>query len=670
MMLRKIAFSVSSQSEVSPVDSRWFGLDALRALAIVMVVVYHLNLAGIFNGGFLGVDLFFVISGFLITALLLAEQQRTGRIALVPFFVRRFHRLFPPFAAMVMVCTWLTPYLAPEAYARLIADLPFTFYLSNWWQIYSQQSYFEGIHNPRIFQHLWSLAIEEQYYLIWPLLLTALSRRWSHKAVGFVCLALALLSTLFMAYWYAFMTQGADPSRVYFGSDTHVMGLFIGAALACFWNPKTRTGASLYVCRHAKLRIPLILWTLSALLWMALDWHDQIPFVYLGGFGLFSVCSAVLIVLVTDPAPIVQFSWPALGPARVLVHWVGTRSYSLYLWHWPIFIWINPQDASDPRVVVQRLVVTGLAAECSYRLMELQWKHAASPGGRMRRSAAITLAFVLSAGYALSTYVPEPQPAAVAGTDQAEFGPAMQESPDASKEGAGRPGDMYLRFDTNGQRTLVLGDSVMLGARGALLRSFPNMYVDAEVGRQASQGFAVLQQFFEQHKTPDFVVVHLGTNGYIYEKHFRQILEFLRNSTRVVVVNNYADRRWTAQNNELIQRVIVDFENVHLVDWNAMGQESAEYFVADGVHLSAMGMRRFVNAIGEALNLSGAPIAEVKKPKIAPGLVPAPAEETVPETPVTPCAANDTGALPAACTSPPQSVAAPAPTPLPAVERE
>jgi hypothetical protein len=300
--------------------------------------------------------------------------------------------------------------------------------------------------------------------------------------------------------------------------------------------------------------------------------------------------------------------------------------------------------------------------------MELQWKHAASPGGRMRRSAAITLAFVLSAGYTLSNYVPEPQPAAVAGTDQAEFGPATQESPDASKEGAGGPGDIYLRFDTNGQRTLVIGDSVMLGARGALLRSFPNMYVDAEVGRQASQGFAVLQQFFEQHKTPDFVVVHLGTNGYIYEKHFRQILEFLRNSTRVVVVNNYADRRWTAQNNELIQRVIVDFENVHLVDWNAMGQESAEYFVADGVHLSAKGMRRFVNAIGEALNLSGAPIAEIKRSKTAPGLVSAPAEETVPDTPVAPCAASDTGAQSTACTNPPQAVATPAP--LPVLERE
>ena len=651
--------------EVKPLESRWFGLDALRALAVLMVVVYHLNLAGIFNGGFLGVDLFFVISGFLITTLLLAEDQATGRIALLRFFVRRFHRLVPPFAALVVVCTWLTPHLAPQAYDRLMADLPFAFYLSNWWQIYSQQSYFEGLHNPRIFQHLWSLAIEEQYYLIWPLLLTGLLRTWSYKAVGFICLALALLSTLLMAYGYAFMMEGADPSRVYFGSDTHVMGLFIGAGLACFWNPKTHPGGSLPWCRDARVRIPLALWTLSALLWVGWNWHDQIPFVYLGGFALFSACSALLIVLVTEASPVVQFSWPVLEHARTLIHWMGTRSYSLYLWHWPIFIWINPEDVSDFQVVVQRLLATAIAAEFSYRLIELQWKNAASPGSRTRRSLAISLAFVWSASYALYAYVPAPQPAVVAGADQGELGSATEGTAEATQEGVGGPDDSYLRFDTNGQRTLVLGDSVMLGARGALLRSFPNMYVDAAVGRQASEGLAVLQQFFDKHKTPDFVVVHLGTNGYIYEKHFRQILQFLRNSTRVVVVNNYADRRWTAQNNELIQRVIADFDNVRLVDWSSMGQESREYFVADGVHLSSKGMRRFVNAIGEGLNLPGAPIAEVKRGRAPPGVVATPdlAEVVAPVAPVAPCAASETG-----CTSPPEAVAAPPASP--ATERE
>ena len=443
------------------------------------------------------------------------------------------------------------------------------------------------------------------------------------------------------------------------------MGLFIGAGLACFWNPKTHPGGSLPWCRDARVRIPLALWTLSALLWVGWNWHDQIPFVYLGGFALFSACSALLIVLVTEASPVVQFSWPVLEHARALIHWMGTRSYSLYLWHWPIFIWINPEDVSDFQVVVQRLLATAIAAEFSYRLIELQWKNAASPGSRTRRSLAISLAFVWSASYALYAYVPAPQPAVVAGADQGELGSATEGTAEATQEGVGGPDDSYLRFDTNGQRTLVLGDSVMLGARGALLRSFPNMYVDAAVGRQASEGLGVLQQFFDKHKTPDFVVVHLGTNGYIYEKHFRQILQFLRNSTRVVVVNNYADRRWTAQNNELIQRVIADFDNVRLVDWSSMGQESREYFVADGVHLSSKGMRRFVNAIGEGLNLPGAPIAEIKRSRAPSGVVamPEPAEVVAPVAPVAPCAASETG-----CTNPPEAVAAPPASP--ATERE
>ena len=658
-------FAVNSRVKAKPLESRWFGLDALRALAVLMVVVYHLNLAGIANGGFLGVDLFFVISGFLITSLLLAEHQETGRIALIPFFVRRFHRLFPPFAAMVLVCTWLTPHLAPKAYAQLIADLPFSFYLSNWWQIYSQQSYFEGLHNPRIFQHLWSLAIEEQYYLVWPVLLIALLRRGSRQALGLVCLALALLSTLLMAYWYTYEMEGADPSRVYFGSDTHVMGLFIGAGLACFWNPKTHADGSLPFCRDARVRIPLALWALSALLWMGWNWHDQIPFVYLGGFALFSCCSALMIVLVTDPAPLVQFKWPVVDHARDLVRWIGTRSYSLYLWHWPVFIWINPEDASDLWVAAQRLVVTGLAAECSYRLTELPWKNAASPGSRKRRSVALALAFVLSASYAINTHVPDPRAASAPDAGQ-NVGPVSEEPADAASPGTGELDASYTRFDTYGQRTLVLGDSVMLGARGALLRSFPNMYVDAAVGRQASEGLTVLQKFFAKHKTPDFVVVHLGTNGYIYEKHFRQILTFLRNSTRVVVVNNYADRRWTAQNNELIQRVIADFDNVYLVDWSAMGQENPAYFVADGVHLSSKGMRRFVNAIGAGLSLTGAPLPDTKKRSASPGVVPGPepVEAAEPEALAAPCADADSGALRPACTSPPEAVAAPPVSPV------
>ena len=656
-----------SPPEHRPITSRWFGLDALRALAIVLVLAYHLNLAGIANGGFLGVDLFFVISGFLISSLLLAEHQQTGRIALRQFFVRRFHRLFPPFAAMVLVCTWLTPHWAPQAYARLIADLPYTFYVSNWWQIYSQQSYFEGIHKPRVFQHLWSLAVEEQYYVLWPVLLYWMLGRYARTTVGYVCLGLALASTLWMAYWYAYVLEGADPSRVYFGSDTHVMGLFIGAGLACFWNPAMHGAGSLWLCRDARLRISLTLWTVAALLWMGWNWNDQIPLLYMGGFAVFSVCSALLIVLVTDTAPVLRFGLPLLGLLRALLHWIGTRSYSLYLWHWPLFIWIDAQHAFTPWLTAERLVATALVAECSYRFIELSWKQRLSRRNRARWSAAFAFAFIVGAAYAVHSYEPAKpaQQSHRASADPVDSGPAADLPAEATSQDGSLPEEGYMRFDTGGQRTLVLGDSVILGARRALVRAFPGAYVDAEVGRQASQGLAVLQLFFASHNTPDFVVIHLGTNGYIYEKHLRQVLEFLRNSTRVVVVNNCADRRWTAQNNELIQKVLADFDNVRLVDWSAIGSENPDFFVADGVHLSGKGMRRFVNAIGEALNLSGAPLAPAKRGRAASAadLAPARSELAAPDVPAGACTPGDAGAQPAACAQPAEPVLAPPATP-------
>lgn len=654
-----------SRPQDRPITSRWWGLDALRALAIALVLAYHLNLAGIANGGFLGVDLFFVISGFLISSLLLAEHQQTGRIALWPFFLRRFHRLFPPFAFMVLACTWLTPYWAPQAYARLVADLPYTFYLSNWWQIYSQQSYFEGIDTPRVFQHLWSLAIEEQYYVLWPALLYGMLGRYRRTTVAYLCLGLALASTLWMAYWYTVVVQGADPSRVYFGSDTHVMGLFIGAAFACLWNPAMQGAGSLWICRDPRLRVSLGLWALGAVLWMGWNWNDHIPWLYLGGFAVFSACSALLIVLVVDPAPVMGFSVPMLGPLRAVLQWTGTRSYALYLWHWPVFIWIDAQHALTPWLSAERLVVTALVAECSYRFVELSWKQRLSAGGRTRWGAALALAFVMSATWAVHTHVPDPPPpsAGPSGIDPFGSGSAPEEPSGLAMQDASGPQERSMRFDTGGQRTLVLGDSVILGARGALLRAFPGAYVDAEVGRQASQGLAALTLFFETHKAPDFVVLHLGTNGYIYERHLRQILEFLRNSTRVVVVNNYADRRWTAQNNALIQKVLADFDNVRLVDWSVIGSENPDYFVADGVHLSGIGMRRFVNAIGDALSLTGAPIEAQKKSRPASAAEPV-AERPQPAAPDTvsaACPPGDAAGQPAACARPPDAAHAPPP---------
>ncbi len=214
------------------------GLDGLRGVAVLAVIGYHLNLGNFLPAGFLGVDIFFTVSGFIITALLLQEHAQTGRIDFSAFYLRRARRLFPAALVMLLLLVPLTPLLQPAALPRLREDLPAAFlYLSNWWQIVAQQSYFEAIEQPRLLQHLWSLAVEEQYYLLWPLAALWLLNRLGRTGLGVAAAWIALTSTGWMAWLYLTQIEGGDPSRVYLGTDTHLMGLLAGSALAAWWNP-------------------------------------------------------------------------------------------------------------------------------------------------------------------------------------------------------------------------------------------------------------------------------------------------------------------------------------------------------------------------------------------------------------------------------------------------
>jgi peptidoglycan/LPS O-acetylase OafA/YrhL len=214
------------------------GLDGLRGVAVLAVMGYHLNLGHFLPAGFLGVDIFFTVSGFIITALLLQEHARTGRIDFAAFYMRRARRLFPAALVMLLAVVALTPLLSPAALSRLVEDLPAAFlYLSNWWQIVAQQSYFEAIEHPRLLQHLWSLAVEEQYYLLWPLLFVWLLRPFGKTGLGLAAGFIAVASTAWMTWLFITHIDGGDPSRIYLGTDTHLMGLLTGSALAAWSTP-------------------------------------------------------------------------------------------------------------------------------------------------------------------------------------------------------------------------------------------------------------------------------------------------------------------------------------------------------------------------------------------------------------------------------------------------
>ncbi len=370
------------------------GLDGLRAVSVLAVVLYHLRLDWI-PGGFLGVEVFFVISGFLITALLIEERDRHGSISLRQFWLRRARRLLPALWLLLAAVTAYALWRAPDALDTLRAEvLAALAYVTNWYLVFSEQSYFDQLGRPPLFQHLWSLAVEEQWYLLWPVVFAGLVRwvRGDARRLVLPLLGLAAASSALMALLFVPET---DPSRVYYGTDTRAAGLLVGAALACWWAPWrgrrpgfTRSGPELEA---------LGLLAVGVLVLCFLKVDEFLPGLYRGGFLLVALVTAVAIAAVVDPRSSALRAALGWSPLR----WIGVRSYGLYLWHWPVFWVLRPQDVGIdgwPLIVV-RLGVTVLLTEVSFRLVETPVRSGAL--GRLWRTDRPRL--VLGGGTALAS---------------------------------------------------------------------------------------------------------------------------------------------------------------------------------------------------------------------------------------------------------------------------
>ena len=583
------------------------GLDGLRGVAVLAVIGYHLNLGNFLPAGFLGVDIFFTVSGFIITALMLQEHAQTGRIDFAAFYLRRARRLFPAALCMLLLLVPLTPLLQPSALPRLREDLPAAlFYVSNWWQIVAQQSYFEAIDQPRLLQHLWSLAVEEQYYLLWPLAAMWLLGWASRTGLGISATLIALASTAWMAWLYVNQIDGGDPSRVYLGTDTHLMGLLAGSALAAWWNPWKIRMASLASDELLNLAGTA---ALAALIWGMAETHEGMPALYQGGFLL-----AVMLTCVVIGAATREGTWVAFLLSTRPMLWLGARSYSLYLWHWPVVVWLRPSPQADALelawVNAARLVITLLCAEASYRWVETRWTQGFR-GQPWRRSQTFAVSVLVLVNAAILGFMPGMPP-----TRQ----DAATPSPSSSPPNPSTP--PVAQFNGARYQTVTLvGDSVLLGASPYLLRRLPAASVEAKVGRQGSDGLKVVQNLREAARLGEAAVIHLGTNGYLAEKQFRALLEQLTDRKSVVVVNVHGARRWTSPNNDMIARVIQGFGNVKLVDWHAIGQANPNYFVQDGIHLSGSGIHAYYNQIRMALGQpevmdSGPTLWQLKRPQL------------------------------------------------------
>ncbi len=572
-------------------------VDGLRAVAVIAVLLYHLGIDWI-PGGFLGVDLFFVISGYVITGLILDSIERSGGLDLRAFYLSRIRRLVPALIAMVVFTTIYIGVYAPETVRRFLGDLSYVFTgTMNWALVNRQQDYFEAIGRPPLLQHTWSLAVEAQFYLIWPLVLLFVLRYFGKKNISLVALAIALASGIALfVYSVQIDIRESAVSHVYFGTDTHSIGLFLGAALAVSWKPQNLTKE---ITKRAQDFIDLIgvfgfLGLLSAFLFI----NESDATLYRVAFPLTAIFGCATLISVIHPAS--RFA-PLLSTKPAL--WIGERSYGIYLWHWIVFQLTRPSldlVGDDWALYSLRVLIVFALADISYRYMETPVRRGSfelwlrgmkyrTRAVRIRQKFFSLLAVILT--LASTSFI------SISAMERADEIAAQEKR---AQEEAATGTDDGVITDTGTPGLWVTGDSVILGIRNVLASYEKIELINARVGRQIGELIEVAKTD-QQFVTQSTVILNLGNNNRLVERDVIELLEIVKNQPRIIIVNTAVPRSWRDENNAVIAKVANNYANTTVVDWNAISANHREYFASDGVHLNPPGVNAYVAAILEEL---------------------------------------------------------------------
>jgi peptidoglycan/LPS O-acetylase OafA/YrhL len=571
-------------------------IDGLRAVAVSAVVLYHLGFSWI-PGGFLGVDLFFVISGYVITRLLLDSIERGGGLDLRGFYKARARRLLPPMIFMIVVTALYITIWAQDSVKRFITDIPFALTGTiNWWLVAKEQDYFEAIGRPPLLQHTWSLAVESQFYLVWPIILLLVLKRFGKKVIPLAALLIALISASLLFYVSLQLDASSDVSHIYFGTDTHSVGLFLGAALAVSWIPQNFKSE---VSARAQNFIDLIgVFGFVGILAIFLLIDESSPTAYKVAFPLAALFGVAIITSIVHPAsrfaPILQ--------NRVLL-WVGERSYAIYLWHWVIFQISRPSvdiDGQDWALIAVRILIVLALADISLKLVELPIRSGAVEywiKGMKYRTASVRKRqkiLVVSVISVVSLSLTILSTTAIVSSNRATL--AFEES--LASESV--ISESVTAVMNPAEAIWLTGDSVILGIRSALAELRPIIIVNARVGRQAPELLKEMRRDVAKASGAS-VVMDLGNNDLLSAETVREIFTLAQESPRIVVVNTAVPRAYRDKNNKIIQDVAREFSNVRVIDWNLISKDHPEYFAPDGVHLVPTGVTAYVMAIDEAL---------------------------------------------------------------------
>ena len=604
------------------------GLDGIRAIAVIMVLAYHLKLA-LFKSGFLGVTVFFVLSGYLITGILISEVEEEGTIDLKNFWLRRIRRLVPAVMSMAVVIIFVSAVVNRIIFTKGCKDfLASVLGFNNWWQIFNKVSYFEAAGVPSPFTHCWSLAIETQFYLIYPLILLGIyklvkSREEGRAKRGLlfagVTLLLALISVILMIVLF---DPQQDASRVYYGTDTRAFSLLFGALLAILWE-------YWMVPRRLSASVNMVLGSVSfaALLVMTIAINGSSNFWYRGGQFVGTILTVLMVYAVSG-----RKTWLSRFLSNPVLKWIGDRSYSIYLWHYPIILLISKGIKASWWITLIEIVLSVVLAELSYRFIETPIRHGiigeylnilrSRPRSRQEKKRQVQVArrslkimagtFVLTVSLILCmVFVPKKNALDTLQKREAkaeETGKMTEEQLAKQNAKGSESDDTICTADLTddeileGLNLLLIGDSIAVDVTDDFYEIFPNSVSDTKIGRITSLGKQVLDSYIDEKKWEGEGVIFASLSNSPINGELEDIREKIGKDMPLFLTTvRIPHDTFEEESNSKIKKFVEENDHTYLIDWYAASEGHDEYFDADDTHLLSAGAKAYAKCIKEAV---------------------------------------------------------------------
>ena len=604
------------------------GLDGIRAIAVIMVLAYHLKLA-LFKSGFLGVTVFFVLSGYLITGILISEVEEEGTIDLKNFWRRRIRRLVPAVMSMAVVIIFVSAVVNRVIFTKGCKDfLASVLGFNNWWQIFNKVSYFEAAGVPSPFTHCWSLAIETQFYLIYPLILLGIYKLAKSRGEGRakrgllfagVTLLLALISVILMIVLF---DPQQDASRVYYGTDTRAFSLLFGALLAILWDYRM-------VPRRLSASVNMVLGSVSfaVLLVMTIAINGSSNFWYRGGQFVGTILTVLVIYTVLG-----RKTWLSRFLSNPVLKWIGDRSYSIYLWHYPIILLISKGIKASWWITLIEIVLSVVLAELSYRFIETPIRHGiigeylnilrSRPKSRQEKKRQVQVArrslkvmagtFVLTVSLILCMiFVPKKnaldtlqkrEAKAKETVKMTEEQLAKQKANGSESEDTICTANLTDDEILEGLNLLLIGDSIAVDVTDDFYEMFPNSVSDTKIGRITSLGKQVLDSYIDEKKWEGEGVIFASLSNSPINGELEDIREKIGKDMPLFLTTvRIPHDTFEEESNSKIKKFVEENNHTYLIDWYAASEGHDEYFDADDTHLLSAGAKAYANCIKEAV---------------------------------------------------------------------